>query len=108
MAAHPVASVSHPSMRMALTIVRFSRRLMGRDSISSVPRRSHACDRPIARFAPDSSRNTSRRGSTVSAKAWKPARSSWTRDDRVPRRHKTPIHNLVCFISPRYRRPSIG
>ncbi len=35
-----------------------SPQFIGRGSISSVPRGSHACDRPIARFAPDSSRNT--------------------------------------------------
>ena len=84
MADHPVASVSQPSIRMAPTIVRFSPQFIGRGSISSVPRGSHACDRPIARFAPDSSRKTRRRGSTVAAQSWKRARCSWTPHDRAP------------------------
>ena len=62
MADQPVASVSQPSIRMAPTIVRLAPQLIGRGSMSSVPRGSQACERPIARLAPDSSRNTSRRG----------------------------------------------
>lgn len=42
------------------------------------PRGIHACHRPIARFAPDSSRNTRRRTSTVAAQARNATRSAWT------------------------------
>ena len=45
-----VASVSQPSARMAPTSVRLRPQFMGRGSISSVPRGSHACERPIAKM----------------------------------------------------------
>jgi hypothetical protein len=38
----------------------------------------YACERPIARFAPDSSRKTSRRGSIRSTPRRNDARSAWT------------------------------
>jgi hypothetical protein len=44
-------------------IVRLSPQFIGRASTRTSPRGSHACERPIDRFAPDSSRKTSRRGS---------------------------------------------
>src|SRR3982751_1641286 len=57
-APHDVATVSHRSTRIAPTSVRLSPQFIGRGSIKSVPRGSHAWERPIARVAPDSSRKT--------------------------------------------------
>ena len=79
MAPHAVASVTQPSRRIAPTRLRLSPQLRGRGSINSCPRGSHACDRPIARFAPDSSRKTSRSAAIVWAQARNAARSAWTR-----------------------------
>ena len=59
-----VLIVSHRSTRIAPTSVRLSPQFRGRGSTSSRPRSTHACERPIARFAPDSSRKTTRRTST--------------------------------------------
>jgi hypothetical protein len=78
MAPHVVASVSQRSTRIAPTRVRLSPQLMGRSSMSTVPRGSHACDRPIARFAPDSSTKTRRRGSIRRIHRRNLARSAWT------------------------------
>ena len=80
MAPHAVASrVTQPSRRMAPTKLRLSPQLRGRGSISSCPRGNHACDRPIATFAPDSSRKTRRSASIVWAQTRNAARSAWTR-----------------------------
>ena len=62
-ARHFVLSTTQPRRRMAPTSVRLSPQFIGRDSTYSSPRLTHACERPIARLAPASSRNTSRRGS---------------------------------------------
>jgi len=78
MAPHAVASVSQRSMRMAPTSVRLSPQLIGRGSTSTAPRGSQACDRPIARFAPDSSRKTRRRGSIRRIQRRNVARWAWT------------------------------
>ena len=66
-APHWVPSVSQRSRRMAPTSVRLSPQCIGWSSTSTVPRRSHACERSMARLAPDSSMNTSRRESTQPA-----------------------------------------
>jgi hypothetical protein len=55
-----------------------SPQLIGRGSIRTAPRGNHACDRPMARLAPDSSRNTRRCGSMPSIHARKASRSAWT------------------------------
>ena len=59
-----VRIVSQRSARIAPIIVKLSPQCIGRGSTTTAPRWTHACDRPIARFAPDSSTNTSRAGST--------------------------------------------
>ena len=59
-----VRIVSQRSARIAPIIVKLSPPFIGRGSTTTAPRWTHACDRPIARFAPDSSTNTSRAGST--------------------------------------------
>jgi hypothetical protein len=73
-----VLSVSHRSTRIAPTSVRLSPQFRGRGSTSSLPRSTHACDRPIARFAPDSSRKTKRRTSTPPIQSRKARRCAWT------------------------------
>lgn len=63
-APHVVLNVSQRSTRIAPTSVRLSPQFRGRASTRTLPRGTHAYDRPIAKFAPDSSRNTKRRTST--------------------------------------------
>lgn len=62
-ARHFVLRVSQPSRRMAPTSVRLSPQFIGRASTYSCPRWTHAWERPIAMFAPASSRKTRRFGS---------------------------------------------
>ena len=74
----PVCSVSHRSARIAPIIVKLFPQFIGRGSTITVPRGTHACDRPIARFAPDSSTKTSRAGSTCAAHWRNASRLAWT------------------------------
>jgi hypothetical protein len=73
-----VLNVSQRSTRIAPTSVRLSPQFRGRGSTSSLPRGTHACERPIARFAPDSSRKTKRRRSTRPSQSRKSRRAAWT------------------------------
>ena len=77
-ARHFVLSVTQRSCRMAPIIVKLSPQFIGRDSTYSSPRGTHACDRPIAMFAPASSRKTSRLGSTCRTHFRNAARLAWT------------------------------
>ena len=70
--------VSQRSARIAPIIVKLSPQCIDRGSTTTAPRWTHACDRPIARFAPDSSTNTSRAGSTPVAHWWNAARLART------------------------------
>ena len=63
MAPQKVLRVSQRSRRIAPTSVKLSPQLRGLGSTSTIPRGNQACDRPIARLAPDSSSKTRRRGS---------------------------------------------
>ena len=54
-ARHLVFSVTQPVRRIAPINVKFSPQFIGRGSTYSWPRRTHAWERPIARFAPASS-----------------------------------------------------
>jgi hypothetical protein len=60
-APHVVAKLSQRSPHPRRPWSKLSPQLPCRGSISSVPRGRHACARPIARFAPDSTTNTRRR-----------------------------------------------
>jgi hypothetical protein len=75
---HAVANVSHRSPRIAPIMVRLLPQFIGRGSTTTWPLRTHACERPIARLAPDSSTNTSRAGSMRAAQARNAARAAWT------------------------------
>jgi hypothetical protein len=76
-ARHRVPSVTQPAQRIAPISVRLVPQFIGRASTYSVPRGTHACVRPMARFAPASSRNTSRRGSIRCAHVTNLARCAW-------------------------------
>lgn len=69
----PPIDADHPDHRQVVAPIH------RRGSTSSVPRSSQAWDRPIARFPPDSSRNTSRRASIPAAYSRKRSRSACTR-----------------------------
>ena len=76
-ARHLVFSVTQPVRRIAPINVKFSPQFIGRGSTYSWPRRTHAWERPIARFAPASSSTTKRAGSIVRTHLRNAARFAW-------------------------------
>jgi hypothetical protein len=76
--AEAVLRVSHRSTAIAPISVRMSPPVARAGSTNTLPRGSHACERTIARLAPDSSRNTNRRTSTRPIHCRNACRSAWT------------------------------